>query len=57
MTAQTHEIDNLGGAGASRLAALRRWAALPVVLAGVAMVVLDFFIVNVAMTASRSRRD
>ena len=27
----------------------RRWAALPVVLAGTSMVVLDFFIVNVAM--------
>jgi EmrB/QacA subfamily drug resistance transporter len=30
---------------------LSRWAALPVVLAGTAMVVLDFFIVNVAMPA------
>jgi MFS family permease len=30
---------------------LRRWAALPVVLAGTAMVILDFFIVNVAMPA------
>ena len=54
MTALTHEIDNLSGAGASRLAALRRWAALPVVLAGVAMVVLDFFIVNVAMPATQT---
>ena len=38
-------------ASPTRLAALRasRWAALPVVLAGTFMVVLDFFIVNVAM--------
>ena len=27
----------------------RRWAALPVLLAGAFMVVLDFFIVNVAL--------
>ena len=33
----------------ARAAGLRKWALLPVVLAGVAMVVLDFFIVNVAM--------
>ena len=35
----------------SRLARLRasRWAALPVVLAGTFMVVLDFFIVDVPM--------
>jgi EmrB/QacA subfamily drug resistance transporter len=32
-----------------RTATLRKWAALPVVLTGVFMVVLDFFIVNVAM--------
>jgi EmrB/QacA subfamily drug resistance transporter len=31
-----------------------RWAALPVVLAGTFMVVLDFFIVNVAMPAMRA---
>src|ERR1700743_1062549 len=39
-----------------RLARLRanRWAALPVVLAGTFMVVLDFFIVNVAMPAMQS---
>ncbi|WP_081686498.1 MFS transporter [Candidatus Solirubrobacter pratensis] len=32
----------------------RRWAALPVVLAGTFMVVLDFFIVNVAMPAMQA---
>src|SRR3954453_21319822 len=41
---------------ASRLARARssRWAALPVVLAGTFMVVLDFFIVNVAMPAMQA---
>jgi EmrB/QacA subfamily drug resistance transporter len=40
----------------ARLARLRanRWAALPVVLAGTFMVVLDFFIVNVAMPAMQA---
>ena len=40
----------------TRLARLRasRWAALPVVLAGTFMVVLDFFIVNVAMPAMQT---
>ena len=40
----------------SRLARLRasRWAPLPVVLAGTFMVVLDFFIVNVAMPAMQA---
>jgi MFS family permease len=40
----------------SGLARLRasRWAALPVVLAGTFMVVLDFFIVNVAMPAMQA---
>ena len=33
----------------ARTASLRKWAPLPIVLAGVFMVVLDFFIVNVAM--------
>jgi EmrB/QacA subfamily drug resistance transporter len=37
----------------TRFAALRRWALLPVVLAGTAMVILDFFIVNVAMPATQ----
>src|SRR3954454_1844241 len=46
MTASTHALDSLNS---NRAGALRRWAALPVVLTGVAMVVLDFFIVNVAM--------
>src|SRR3954452_6766550 len=35
-------------------AAEHRWAALPVVLAGTFMVVLDFFIVNVAMPAMQA---
>ena len=39
---------------AARAAALRRWAALPVVLAATAMVILDFFIVNVALPAMQS---
>jgi EmrB/QacA subfamily drug resistance transporter len=38
----------------ARAAGLRKWALLPVVLAGVAMVVLDFFIVNVAMPTMQS---
>src|SRR5581483_771880 len=37
-----------------RIAGLRKWALMPVVLAGIAMVVLDFFIVNVAMPATQS---
>src|SRR6201988_3178319 len=32
-----------------------RWAALPVILAGTFMVVLDFFIVNVALPSMQSR--
>ena len=43
----------LNPVGASRLAGLRKWALLPVVLAGTAMVILDFFIVNVAMPATQ----
>src|ERR1700755_94307 len=48
----THEF----AASPTGLAALRasRWAALPVVLAGTFMVVLDFFIVNVAMPAMQA---
>jgi EmrB/QacA subfamily drug resistance transporter len=38
----------------ARAVALQKWALLPVVLAGVAMVVLDFFIVNVAMPTMQS---
>ena len=38
----------------SRVAGLGKWALMPVVLAGVAMVVLDFFIVNVAMPTMQS---
>ena len=47
----THAI----AASPTRPAAPRaRWAALPVVLAGTFMVVLDFFIVNVAMPAMQA---
>ena len=48
----THVIDS----SPARLGRLRasRWAALPVVLAGTFMVVLDFFIVNVAMPAMQA---
>src|ERR1700731_3652510 len=35
--------------------AAHRWASLPVVLAGTFMVVLDFFIVNVALPSIQSR--
>lgn len=38
-----------GATRPSPLAGLRRWAALPVILAGTFMVTLDFFIVNVAI--------
>jgi EmrB/QacA subfamily drug resistance transporter len=41
----------------ARAAGLRKWALMPVVLAGVAMVVLDFFIVNVAMPTMQSDLD
>lgn len=40
--------------GIARAASLRRWAALPVVLAGTFMVVLDFFIVNVALPSMQA---
>jgi EmrB/QacA subfamily drug resistance transporter len=46
MSTHSATIDAFYGA---RAASLRKWAALPVVLAGTFMVVLDFFIVNVAM--------
>lgn len=39
----------VGAAPSGRSAGLRRWAALPVILAGTFMVTLDFFIVNVAI--------
>lgn len=41
----------------SRVASLSKWAPLPVVLAGVFMVVLDFFIVNVAMPTMQGELD
>jgi EmrB/QacA subfamily drug resistance transporter len=61
----THEITTTAPAAEvalpspparSPLAALRRsrWAPLPIVLAGVFMVVLDFFIVNVALPSIQS---
>jgi EmrB/QacA subfamily drug resistance transporter len=53
MSATTEAITALRVRDA-RAAGLRKWALLPVVLAGVAMVVLDFFIVNVAMPTMQS---
>src|SRR4051812_13628905 len=46
-----------GGSGASRpgIPGPGRWAPLPVVLAGTFMVVLDFFIVNVALPSIQAR--
>jgi EmrB/QacA subfamily drug resistance transporter len=50
MTTQSNSSTLAIPAGAaSRPAAAGRWAALPVLLAGTFMVVLDFFIVNVAL--------
>ena len=46
--------ETLGAFHGARAAGLRKWAALPVVLAGTFMVVLDFFIVNVAMPTMQS---
>lgn len=42
-------IDLLRPPARSRAPALRRWLALPIILAGTFMVTLDFFIVNVAI--------
>src|SRR5262249_58184097 len=53
MSATTHAITAVRVRDA-RAVGLRKWALLPVVLAGVAMVVLDFFIVNVAMPTMQS---
>jgi EmrB/QacA subfamily drug resistance transporter len=47
MSATTETLDTVRVE--NPIAGLRKWAALPVVLIGVFMVVLDFFIVNVAM--------
>jgi EmrB/QacA subfamily drug resistance transporter len=49
----THEIAS-GAIGWRTRARSHPWAALPVVLAGTFMVVLDFFIVNVAMPAMQA---
>ena len=50
MTTQSNSSTLAMPAGARSLpAAAHRWAALPVLLAGTFMVVLDFFIVNVAL--------
>jgi EmrB/QacA subfamily drug resistance transporter len=49
MSATTEALTAVRVVDVPRAAGLRKWAMLPVVLAGVAMVVLDFFIVNVAM--------
>jgi transcriptional regulator with XRE-family HTH domain len=53
----TQSLDQLHPASAPRLhrrALASRWAALPVVLIGTFMVVLDFFIVNVSLPSIRS---
>jgi len=52
----THDTTAAPPAATTRWAraAENRWAALPVVLAGTFMVVLDFFIVNVALPAMQS---
>src|SRR6476661_6430396 len=39
----------------ARARGLGQWAALPVLLSGTAMIVLDFFIVNVALPAMQAR--
>jgi EmrB/QacA subfamily drug resistance transporter len=51
-----HDFASSPSLPTTRLARARshRWAALPVVLAGTFMVVLDFFIVNVAMPAMQA---
>jgi hypothetical protein len=53
MTTQLH-TSTLAPPDGGRVAATSRWAPLPVVLAGTVMVVLDFFIVNVALPSMRS---
>ncbi len=53
MSATTEALTTVR-VGNARAAGLRKWALMPVVLAGVAMVVLDFFIVNVAMPTMQS---
>jgi EmrB/QacA subfamily drug resistance transporter len=54
MSATTRAIQIAGRPGARAAVPWRRWAALPVVLAGTAMVILDFFIVNVALPATQA---
>jgi EmrB/QacA subfamily drug resistance transporter len=56
MSATTEALTTVR-VGDARAAALHKWALMPVVLAGVAMVVLDFFIVNVAMPTMQSDLD
>jgi MFS family permease len=55
----TENTSTLLASRISWLAAARasRWAALPVVLAGTFMVVLDFFIVNVALPSMQHGLD
>jgi EmrB/QacA subfamily drug resistance transporter len=53
MSATTEALTTVR-VGDARAVALHKWALMPVVLAGVAMVVLDFFIVNVAMPTMQS---
>jgi EmrB/QacA subfamily drug resistance transporter len=45
----THELTTNGGLDVAATRKANRWLALPIVLAGTFMVVLDFFIVNVAL--------
>jgi EmrB/QacA subfamily drug resistance transporter len=53
MSATTEALTTVR-VGDARALGLHKWALMPVVLAGVAMVVLDFFIVNVAMPTMQS---
>jgi hypothetical protein len=57
----TQSLDQLGPASALALSPLARarasrWAPLPIILAGTFMVVLDFFIVNVALPSMHRGR-
>src|SRR3954466_4494063 len=52
MTTQTQDL--IGAPSRPARLGLGKWAALPVVLAGTFMVVLDFFIVNVALPSMQA---
>ena len=53
-TPTTHPLPSATAVGALARARRSHWAALPILLAGTFMVVLDFFIVNVALGSIRS---